>query len=114
LAVYGSDAVEIRALADAEPELARQLHPELPYIVAEVVWTARNEMARTLEDFLARRTRALFLNAAAAIAMAPQVAHILAMELKRDQTWARRQAESFASLAAQYLPTMVAAQKGQR
>jgi C-terminal domain of alpha-glycerophosphate oxidase len=74
----------------------------------------RNEMARTLEDVLARRTRTLFLNAAAAIAMAPQVAHILAMELKRDQTWARRQAESFASLAAQYLPTMVAAQKGQR
>jgi len=114
LAVYGSDAVEIQALADANPELAKRLHPELPYIAAEVVWAARNEMARTLEDVLARRTRALFLNAAAAITMAPQVAQILAMELKRDQTWARRQAETFTSLAAQYLPTMVAAQKGQR
>jgi glycerol-3-phosphate dehydrogenase len=114
LAVYGSDAVEIRALADADPELAKQLHPELPYIAAEVVWAARNEMARTLEDVLARRTRALFLNAAAAITVAPQVARILARELKRDQTWVRRQAESFTSLAAQYLPTMVAAQKGQR
>jgi glycerol-3-phosphate dehydrogenase len=90
------------------------LHPELPYIAAEVVWAARNEMARTLEDVLARRTRALFLNAAAAITMAPQVARILAGELKHDQTWARRQAESFTSLATQYLPTMAAAQKGQR
>jgi glycerol-3-phosphate dehydrogenase len=114
LAVYGSDAVNIQALADGDPELARQLHPELPYIAAEVVWAARSEMARTLEDVLARRTRALFLNAAAAIAMAPQVARILAMELKRDQSWARRQAESFTTLAAQYLPAMVAAQKGQR
>jgi glycerol-3-phosphate dehydrogenase len=113
LAVYGSDAVEIRALAAANPELATQLNPELPYIAAEVVWAARNEMARTLEDVLARRTRALFLNAAAAITMAPRVARILAMELKHDQTWARQQAETFTSLAAQYLPTMVAAQKGQ-
>jgi glycerol-3-phosphate dehydrogenase len=113
LAVYGSDAMEIRALAAANPELAMQLHPDLPYIAAEVVWAARNEMARTLEDVLARRTRALFLNAAAAIAMAPLVAGILATELKRDHTWAHRQAESFTSLAAQYLPTMVAAQKGQ-
>ncbi|MGC2399659.1 MAG: glycerol-3-phosphate dehydrogenase/oxidase [Acidobacteriaceae bacterium] len=113
LAVYGSDAVKIQDLADADPELARQLHPELPYIAAEVVWAARNEMARTLEDVLARRTRALFLNAAAAIAMAPQVARILAAELKQDQVWAHRQVENFTSLAAQYLPTMVAAQKGQ-
>ena len=114
LAVYGSDAVEIRALADTQPELAKQLHPELPYIAAEVVWAARNEMARTVEDVLARRTRALFLNAAAAIIMAPQVARILAVELKREQSWAHHQAETFTSLAAQYLPTMVAAQKGQR
>jgi glycerol-3-phosphate dehydrogenase len=112
LAAYGSDAVEIKSLADADPELARQLHPELPYIAAEVVWAARNEMARTVEDVLARRTRALFLNAAAAISMAPQVARLLANELKQDQTWTRRQAESFTSLAAQYLPTTVAPQRG--
>ena len=50
--------------------LAAQLHPALPYIAAEVVWAARDEMARTVEDVLARRTRALFLNARAAMAMA--------------------------------------------
>ena len=47
------------------------LHPALPYTEAEVIWAARHEMARTVEDVLARRTRALFLNARAAMAMAP-------------------------------------------
>ncbi len=110
LAVYGSDAIEIRALAEAQPELAKQLHPQLPYIAAEVVWAARKEMARTLEDVLARRTRALFLNAKAAIAMAPEVARILATELKKDPPWISQQVASFKALAAQYLPTLAGAQ----
>jgi glycerol-3-phosphate dehydrogenase len=113
-AVYGSDAAEIRALAEAEPELAKQLHPELPYIAAEVVWAARKEMARTLEDVLARRTRALFLNAGAAIAIAPEVARILATELQKDHTWVCQQVSSFKILAAQYLPTLAGAQARQR
>jgi glycerol-3-phosphate dehydrogenase len=113
LAVYGTDVAEIRALAEAEPELAKQLHPQLPYIAAEVVWAARKEMARTLEDVLARRTRALFLNAEAAIAMAPEVARILATELGKDQTWVSQQIAGFQALAAQYLPTPVGAQTRQ-
>jgi glycerol-3-phosphate dehydrogenase len=84
LAVYGSDAAEIRALAEADPELRKQLHPQLPYIAAEVVWAARQEMARTLEDVLAQRTRALFLNAEAAMSMAQEAARILAVELGKD------------------------------
>jgi len=114
LAVYGSDAAEIRALAEADPELRKQLHPQLPYIAAEVVWAARQEMARTLEDVLARRTRALFLNAEAAIAMAPEVARILAVELGKDQTWVSQQVAGFKALAAQYLPSLAAAQTRQR
>jgi glycerol-3-phosphate dehydrogenase len=105
LAVYGSDAEHIRALAAAEPELARQLHPQLPYIAAEIVWAAREEMARNVDDALARRTRALFLNARAAIAMAPEVARILAAELKKDDTWVQQQIENFTALAAQYVAT---------
>jgi glycerol-3-phosphate dehydrogenase len=113
LAVYGADAAEIRALAEAQPELAKQLHPQLPYIAAEVVWAARKEMARTLEDVLARRTRALFLNAGAAIMMAPEVARILATELGKDQAWVSQQVAGFKALAAQYLPTPVGAQARQ-
>ena len=52
----------------------------MPYAGAEVVWAAREEMARTVEDVLARHTRALFLNARAAVEMAPQVAALMARE----------------------------------
>jgi glycerol-3-phosphate dehydrogenase len=104
LAVYGADAEKIEALATARPELARRLHPDLPYIAAEVVWAAREEMARSVEDILARRTRALILNAKAAIAMAPEVARMLAAELTRSAAWEREQVEDFTRLARQYLP----------
>jgi glycerol-3-phosphate dehydrogenase len=87
---------------DAEPVLASQLHTALPYTGAEVVWAARSEMARTVEDVLARRTRALFLNAKAAMDMAPRVAALLARELKRDATWIDSQVRSFEELAANY------------
>src|SRR5262245_20480585 len=95
LAVYGSDAPEIRALSLADSSLAERLHPELPYIAAEVVWAVRNEMARTVADILARRTRALFLNARAAIEMAPRVAVLMARELGHDHSWITKQVQSF-------------------
>ena len=82
------------------PSLAERLHPALPYVGAEVVWAARHEMARTVEDVLARRTRALFLNARAAAAMAPAVAGLMAGEL----TWSRQASEvaAFSALAQRY------------
>jgi glycerol-3-phosphate dehydrogenase len=101
LEVYGADAQAIRALAQNE-NLGQQLHPALPYIAAEVVWAARNEMARSVEDVLARRTRALFLNAGAAIAMAEPVARSLARELGHDDAWAVQQVATFHALAEQY------------
>ena len=73
LEVYGADAEQIKTLAAADPELGKRLHPALPVIGAEIVWAAREEMARTVEDALARRTRALFLNARAAMEMATAV-----------------------------------------
>jgi glycerol-3-phosphate dehydrogenase len=69
-----------------------------------VVWAAREEMARTVEDALSRRTRALLLNARAAIAMAPRVAALMAAELGRDEAWQHAQVEAFTTLARQYLP----------
>lgn len=101
LEVYGSDAEAIRTLAK-DPSLAVVLHPKLPYIAAEVVWAARAEMARTVEDVLARHTRALFLNANAAIAMAEPVAKLLAAELGRDDAWIAAQVREFCALAEQY------------
>jgi glycerol-3-phosphate dehydrogenase len=110
LAVYGSDAVHIRELAAKDPELALRFDPALPYIGAEVVWAVREEMARTLDDVLARRTRALFLNSRAAMRMAPAAAKLLARELGKDQAWVDAQVESFLGLAKQYHLEKVAAQ----
>jgi glycerol-3-phosphate dehydrogenase len=81
------------------------LHPSLPYIAAEVVWAAREEMARTVDDVLARRTLALFLNAKAAIDLAPKVAQMLAQELNRDEAWQQQQVREFTAMAAQYVAT---------
>jgi glycerol-3-phosphate dehydrogenase len=103
--VYGSDAEKIRALVAEQEELGEQLHAELPYIAAEVVWAAREEMARGVEDVLARRTRALFLNARAAMAMAPEVARLLARELGKDEAWVEVEVLRFNELAAQYMLT---------
>jgi glycerol-3-phosphate dehydrogenase len=103
--VYGADAEKIRALVAESGELGEQLHPELPYIAAEVVWAAREEMARGVEDVLARRTRALFLNARAAMAMAPEVARLLARELGKDEAWVEAEVLRFNELAAQYMLT---------
>jgi glycerol-3-phosphate dehydrogenase len=97
LSVYGADAPNIEALG-----APARLHPALPYIEAEVIWAVRAEMARTVEDVLARRTRALFLNARAAIAMAPRVAELLAHELGRDESWQRAQVACFAEVGTRY------------
>ena len=95
--VYGSDLAEVKALGGT------LLHAELPYRAGEVVWAARYEMARSVEDVLARRTRALFLNARAAQAMAPAVARLLAEELGRDAQWESEQVQSFKALADGYI-----------
>lgn len=103
LAVYGADAAKIRDLARESPALGQPLDSQLPSIGAEVVWAVREEMARSLEDVLARRTRALFLDARAALRMAPAVAAIMARELGRDRAWIDAEIAAFNSLAAQYL-----------
>ena len=82
LAVYGSDALAIQQLMDDDPALAKLLHDRLPIRAAQVVFAVRHEMARTVEDVLSRRTRALVLDAKAAIEMAPTVARLMANELR--------------------------------
>jgi glycerol-3-phosphate dehydrogenase len=103
LGVYGADAEMIRKLALEDPALGKHLDPALPSIAAEVVWAVREEMARAVEDVLARRTRALFLDARAALRMAPAVAALMAGELGRDQAWIDAELARFRELAAGYL-----------
>ena len=104
LRVYGADAPTIQELARKEPGLAEKLHPDLPYTGAEVVWAVHQEMARTVEDVLSRRTRALLLGARASIEAAPRVAELMARELKRDENWQKQTIRNFQEVAEGYLP----------
>jgi glycerol-3-phosphate dehydrogenase len=101
--VYGADLPLLQSLADENPDFDKCLYPELPFRKVEVVWAARHEMARTVEDVLARRTRALFLNARASIEAAPEAARLLANELGRSEEWQQEQISQFRALAAQYV-----------
>ena len=99
---YGTDAPAIRELMASDPRMARPLHATFPICAAQVAWAVRHEMARTLDDVLARRTRVLFLDVAAALAMAPDVAAIMAAELGRDVAWQTDQLQTFRSIARGY------------
>ena len=107
--MYGSDAALVRNIEESDPELAQPLAGGLPYTGAEVIWAVRHEWARTLEDVLARRTRALFLNARAALQAAPQAAELMARELNRDAAWQSGQLRRFRQTAENYLPFYPAA-----
>jgi glycerol-3-phosphate dehydrogenase len=93
----------VQQLEESEPAWSAPLDSELPYTGAEVIWAVRHEMARTLEDVLARRTRALFLNARAALRMAPRVAQLMARELNQDTGWEAGQLQSFRQTAQNYV-----------
>ncbi|MFD2258070.1 glycerol-3-phosphate dehydrogenase/oxidase [Luteolibacter algae] len=95
---YGSDAAGIRALDDS-----RQIHPSLSLTAAEVRWHAREEMARSVEDVLARRSRCLLLNAKASIEASAEVARILAEELNKSEDWIAGQIADYETLARGYV-----------
>jgi glycerol-3-phosphate dehydrogenase len=103
LTTYGSDADAIKTLILKHPNLGQPLHLQLEFQKAEVIWQTRNEMARQVEDVLARRTRALFLCAKTSIECAPIVAQLMAQELGHGQNWIDNQIKTYQKLAEGYL-----------
>jgi glycerol-3-phosphate dehydrogenase len=103
LFLYGSDITEIEKMVISQPEYGKLLSEELQINKAQVVWAIRNEFARNVEDVLARRTRALFLDARESIEMAPGVAKIIAKELSYDENWESKQVEKYSQLAQGYI-----------
>ncbi|WP_202985180.1 glycerol-3-phosphate dehydrogenase/oxidase [Blattabacterium cuenoti] len=105
---YGKDIHHIKKFIKENPFLGKSLfrhhhYSFYPYFTeAEVVWMVRYEMARTIEDVLARRFRLLFLNAKYAIDIAPKIASLMAKELSRDKKWEESQIDSFKKLAMHY------------
>ena len=85
-----------------DPSLDQLLTPKLPYLKGEVIHHVRNEMARTVEDILSRRTRSLLLDGQAALKVAPLVAKLMAKELGKDKAWEETQVKAFKTLAKNY------------
>lgn len=112
LSIYGTDVAQINSLfsrTDPTSQLTRgdlsaQFHPDLPYLNAEILWAARHEMAMTVEDILARRTRSLLLDARASLNAASHVATMLRSEFGQSAEWERQQVHDFRTLAGAYSP----------
>jgi glycerol-3-phosphate dehydrogenase len=101
--IYGNDWGAVQQLMKENPLFAKRLYENLPYTAAEVIWATRHEMARTVEDILSRRTRALLLDAKASVAIAPQIAALMASELGYDTNWQKQQMQKYADLAGGYM-----------
>lgn len=99
---YGTDAAAVQAIAESDPALAAPIDEQLPYTFAEVVYAVRDEMARTVEDVLSRRTRALLLDARAAQRAAAPVARLMAQLLGHDDAWVQQQVHAFRLLADRF------------
>jgi len=102
--VYGSDAPLIEQVIGEDPTFGNVLPGSTEVRAGQVVWSVRNEMARTVEDFLARRTRLLILDARSSVEAAPMVAELMAKELGRESGWVSEQIQEYTELASTYLP----------
>jgi len=100
---YGSDNSTIKELIKKQPDLGEWLSEDLKIYKAQVIMAVKNEMACNITDVLARRTRALFLDAKESIKIAPKVASLMADELFKDKKWEQEQIETFNSIANNYL-----------
>ncbi len=103
LQIYGEGAGEIRKIIHEQNHMSELISPAFPYTKAELLWLIRNEMPCSLADVLARRTRALFLDAKASQKVAPFIADLLAEELKRDKAWKDNQLVEYNQLVLSYL-----------
>jgi glycerol-3-phosphate dehydrogenase len=104
---YGTDEDKIKLLIEKNKSLAEVIHPNLPYLKAQIIWAVQNEMCMTVEDALARRTRALLLDAKAAIESATVVASLMAAEMNKDERWMQEQVALFGETAKNYLPNYI-------
>ena len=97
---YGTEAPKIKAL---NPKKANQSLSEKLFISEnQVLWAVQEEMAMTLEDVLARRTRCLFLDAYETEKIAPEVAKIMSKVLKKDAQWIEKELERFSLILKKY------------
>jgi glycerol-3-phosphate dehydrogenase len=103
LEIYGSDAISIQELLNEDKSYKQKIHPNFNNVIGEIIWSVRNEMARTVDDYLSRRTRMLLVDAKASIEAAPLVAEVMAMELGQNKNWIDNQLIQFRKIANNYI-----------
>jgi glycerol-3-phosphate dehydrogenase len=102
LAFYGLDKEHVLSISDEEKRYNGWISEKLQIHKSQVAWAVRKEWARTVEDILARRTRALFLDARESVRIAPEVAGLMAKELDMKKKWVKQQVEAFNAVAKNY------------
>lgn len=100
--IYEKGSEEIKQMIRNSPELGARIGDDLPYTKAEIIWICRNEMPVMLEDVLARRTRALILNAGESYKVSEKAANIMAKESGYDDDWVKDQVFKFSILVKKY------------
>ena len=103
LRVFGTDAQQVRSVCAERAEWSAPMHPNLQIPLGVAAYAVRHEMARTVDDVLARRTRCLLLDARAARSCAQSVAQVIAEERGHDSAWVSRERASFEALADGYI-----------
>jgi glycerol-3-phosphate dehydrogenase len=104
LSQFGKDKEEIKKLEKTGEKLGLKISSRFPYTYGEILWSVRNESPQKLEDILARRTRALFLDAEESIRIAPAIAEFMAEHMGKDSDWIKKEIKEFNQLAKGYLP----------
>ena len=100
---FGSNAHAVLDLIEKDERLGKRLLSDLPYLLAEVVYACQAEMAMTLEDVLARRTRIILEDADRGAGIAPEVAALIADELGWSSDYTRAQVEKYRALVGHQL-----------
>jgi glycerol-3-phosphate dehydrogenase len=103
LNIYGNYKAEIEKIKLENSDFQEKIHSDFSYINAEIIWFIRNEMAITLEDVLARRTRLLFLNSQISKDVSYKVVEIMAKELNKTEDWKKNQLDNFSKTLQSYL-----------
>jgi len=96
----GTEALEVLALVDADPSLGERLDPVIPHIKAQVRFAAESEMARSVDDFLVRRTEIYYTSADQGLGVADEVARIMGGVLGWSAEEGKRQVEAYKETVA--------------
>jgi glycerol-3-phosphate dehydrogenase len=99
---YGSRAIKLIFLINQNPELGERLTPQYPHLKAEVVYTAQSEMACTVRDFMARRTRLEIMDWQTAHAITPEVARLLGETLNWSDVAIEKTATEYRALLTKF------------